>query len=73
MFVEQHGIRSLRGDLNCDGLINFGDIDPFVMALTMPGDYFATYPDCNIEMADTNFDGLINNGDIDPFVALITL
>ena len=29
------------GDLNCDGAVNNGDIDPFVLALTDPGGYAA--------------------------------
>ncbi len=60
------------GDMNCDGLINNGDIDPFVLALTEPGGYDAAYPDCNINNADCNEDGVINNGDIDAFVALLS-
>ncbi len=60
------------GDLNCDGLINNGDIDPFVLALTDPATYSATYPDCDGDLADCNDDGLINNGDIDAFVALLS-
>ncbi len=60
------------GDLNCDGLLNNADIDPFVMALTDPSTYDATYPDCNRALADCNGDSLINNADIDAFVALLT-
>ena len=62
----------LAGDVNCDGLINFGDIDPFVLAITDSSAYAAQYPDCNIVSADVNGDGLVNFGDIDPFVALLT-
>ena len=60
------------GDTNCDGLINNGDIDPFVLALTDPTGYAAAYPDCPHSQADCNGDGLVNNGDIDPFVYLLT-
>jgi murein tripeptide amidase MpaA len=60
------------GDLNCDGTINGYDIDPFVLALTDPGAYAASYPTCDIQLADINDDGLINGYDIDPFVALLT-
>ncbi len=59
------------GDLNCDGLINNGDIDPFVLAVTDEAGYVATYPDCDRSRADCNSDGLVNNGDIDAFVALL--
>ena len=60
------------GDLNCDGAVNNGDIDPFVLALTDPGGYAAAYPDCEVNLADINDDGFINNGDIDAFIALLT-
>jgi T5SS/PEP-CTERM-associated repeat protein len=62
----------LIGDLNCDGLINNGDIDPFVLALTNSAAYAAQFPGCNLHNADINGDGLVNNGDIDAFVALLT-
>ena len=60
------------GDLNCDGLTNFGDIDPFVLTLTDPGAYLSAYPDCDRGGADINGDGLVNFGDIDSFVELLT-
>ncbi len=59
------------GDLNCDGLVNNGDIDAFILALNDPAAYAITYPACNIDAADCNQDGLINNGDIDSFVGLL--
>jgi hypothetical protein len=62
----------LLGDMNCDGVINNFDINPFVLALTDPAAYRATYPNCNIMNADVNGDGDINNFDINPFVALLT-
>jgi predicted outer membrane repeat protein len=61
-----------RGDVNCDGLVNNGDIDAFVLVLTNLDGYAAAYPDCDVMMADVNGDGLVNNGDIDAFVALLT-
>ncbi|MGE0480859.1 MAG: PQQ-binding-like beta-propeller repeat protein [Phycisphaerae bacterium] len=63
---------ALRGDLNCDGLVNNFDIDPFVLALADAGAYAATYPDCDISSADMNGDGAVNNFDIDPFVACLS-
>jgi hypothetical protein len=60
------------GDLNCDGLVNNGDIDPFILALTDPMGYALAYPSCGLNLADINGDGLVNNGDIDAFVALLT-
>ena len=60
------------GDLNCDGNVNFFDIDPFVLAMLDPDEYAAMYPDCDILLADCNGDGLVSFFDIDCFVALIT-
>ncbi len=60
------------GDCNCDGMIDFFDIDPFVMAMTTPETYEATYPDCDLSTADCNLDGIVDFFDIDPFIALIT-
>jgi len=60
------------GDLNCDGIVNNFDIDPFTAALTDPLGYVAAHPDCNLMNADCNADGVVNNFDIDPFVKLLT-
>jgi len=60
------------GDLNCDGEVDFGDINPFVLALTDPQGYGNTYPDCDLNLADINEDGKVDFGDINPFVALLT-
>ena len=64
------GTRGLKGDLNCDGVIDFGDINPFVLALSDPAGYAATYPNCNVANGDINGDGHVDFGDINPFVAL---
>ena len=61
------------GDANCDGLVNFGDIDPFVKAITGGQAAWDAAYSCDYFCAnDINGDGLVNFGDIDPFVALIT-
>ncbi|MBL8878379.1 MAG: hypothetical protein JNG88_04595 [Phycisphaerales bacterium] len=60
--------RRVIGDCNCDGVLNNFDIDAFVLALTDPAAYEATYPECNIFEADINGDGRVDNFDIDPFV-----
>jgi hypothetical protein len=59
------------GDLNCDGAVNFGDINPLVLALTGPAGYHAAFPNCNIQNGDVNTDGVVDFGDINPFVALL--
>ncbi len=60
------------GDSNCDGAINFDDIDAFVLALSDPATYHAVYPDCDILNADCNNDGTLDFDDIDSFVALLS-
>jgi hypothetical protein len=59
---------AIPGDMNCDGIVNNFDIDPFVLALTSPAAYAAAFPNCDITAGDVNHDGSLNNFDIDPFV-----
>ena len=59
------------GDLNCNGSVDFFDIEPFVLAITDPDGYLATYPDCDMTLADCNGDGQVNFFDIDCFVELV--
>ncbi len=61
-----------RGDLNCDGSVDFDDIDPFVAALSGQAAYEAAYPDCIWMNADCDGDGDVDFDDIDPFVALLS-
>ena len=42
----------LPGDLNCDGHVDFDDINPFVLALSDPAGYEAAYPGCHLLNAD---------------------
>ncbi len=60
------------GDLNCDGAEDFGDINPFVLALTNPAAYQQKFPDCRLLQGDCNGDGLVDFGDINPFVRILT-
>jgi hypothetical protein len=62
----------LRGDLNCDNTVNFGDINPFVMILTNPSGWQETYFFCPFLNGDINGDGAVSFGDINPFVTLLT-
>ncbi len=59
------------GDLDCDGTVSFGDINPFILALSDPSGYAAAYPDCYIANGNINGDGSVDFGDINPFVALL--
>ncbi len=60
------------GDVNCDGFVDFFDLDPFVLAITDPAGYEAAYPDCDIMLADCNEDGVVDFFDIDSFIGLVT-
>lgn len=70
----------LIGDANCDGSVNFFDIDYFVAALTGESAWSSLYasqhagatPPCPYENNDTNGDGTVDFFDIDPFVVVLT-
>jgi len=64
--------QNLRGDANCDGVVNAFDIDAFVLALTDPDQWYQQYT-CDIYcVADCNCDYVINAFDIDMFVSCLT-
>ena len=63
------GICTCRGDVNCDGQINYADINPFVKALGSLSAWQAQYPTCPWQNCDINGDNLVNYADINPFVA----
>ena len=58
------------GDMNCDGRVTYGDINPFVLALQGPETYDAAYPDCDWSRADCNADGAVDSSDVIPFIRL---
>ena len=55
------------GDLNCDGVFNGADIDPFFLALGDPPAYLLQFPNCDPLNGDMNGDGRLDGADIDPF------
>lgn len=59
------------GDMNCDGVVNVLDINPFTLALSDPAAYAAAFPSCNINNGDINGDGNVDVLDINPFITLI--
>lgn len=60
------------GDMNGDGEIDFFDIEPFIMALTDPMTYDATFPQVDrICTGDINGNGTLNNMDVQPFIELL--
>ncbi len=61
------------GDVNCDGTVDFFDIDAFILAYYDAAGYEAAYPDCDIQRADCNYDGVIDYLDILEFITFITV
>lgn len=60
------------GDLNCDGVVSFADIIPFVLRLSNPVAYWTTFPACADSNGDINGDGTVDFSDINPFVMLLS-
>ena len=58
----------LRANSNCDAWVNNGDLDAFVLALSDPAAWHATYSCDYFCVNDVNGDGWVNAGDIDPFI-----
>jgi hypothetical protein len=59
------------GDMNCDGVVDAADIDPFFIGLGDPNAYHQQFPNCNIMNGDVNQDGAFDAGDIDLFMLLL--
>lgn len=64
-------VPAITADMNYDGLVNFFDIDPFVLALFDPAAYQSQFGYSELYAGDINRDGVLNFFDIDPFVACI--
>jgi thiol-disulfide isomerase/thioredoxin len=63
------------GDINCDGSVDFNDINPFVLYLSNFGAWQAEFPTCPPVVGDINGDGTYGQAsflDINPFVALLS-
>ena len=61
------------GDMNCDGVVNFKDINPFVAYLSDFSNWQTTYAGCSPQNGDVNGDGTYPSfKDINPFVALLS-
>jgi hypothetical protein len=70
--AQQGNICWVPADLNCDGVVNCDDIDPFTLALADPEAWQDEYPACKLINADVNGDGKIDTFDIDPFYEAIS-
>lgn len=66
----------LLGDANCDGAVNFADINPFVMAVSGGAIEWTYATGCPVQeflcINDINRDGLVDFADINAFVDLLT-
>jgi hypothetical protein len=63
------------GDLNCDGVVDLGDINPFVQYLSDGPAWQAAHPTCPAVNGDIDGDGTYGQwsfGDINPFVTLMS-
>jgi hypothetical protein len=63
------------GDMNCDGTVDFGDINPFVLYLSQFTLWQETFAGCPPTVGDINGDGTYGQesfGDINPFVELLS-
>jgi hypothetical protein len=59
------------GDMNCDGRVDFDDINPFVAALVGRAGYEAAYPWCDWLNGDIDGNQAVDFDDINPFVACL--
>jgi hypothetical protein len=67
------GLKAFYGDLDCDGDVDFDDINPFVSAIgAEPVAWNLAHAGCHWLNADCDGDGDVDFDDIDPFVALLT-
>jgi hypothetical protein len=60
-----------QADMNGDDVVDFFDIDPFLLALFNPPAYAQQYPDVHPLNADCNGDGAVDFFDIDAFLACL--
>ena len=66
------GLEASYGDLNCDGVIDFDDISPFVHTVGAdPLTWNLAHPRCHWLNADCDGNGYVDFGDINPFMALL--
>ena len=62
---------AVLGDMNLDGVVDFDDIDPFVIGLNSPDEYGRIYGIPAAVHGDINKDGEHDFDDIDPFLDVL--
>ncbi len=70
-FVNCGGCPGGTGDANCDGTVDFFDIDPFLLALFNSPGYLEVYCGGSLCAADASCDGSVDFFDIDAFLACL--
>ena len=60
------------GDMDCNGQVDFGDINPFVFCLSNQSAWQAAYPGCPAQNGDIDGSGAVGFDDINPFVTLLS-
>lgn len=61
-------VAALKGDMDCNGMVEEEDIGPFVEALIDPALHAANQPGCPIEHADMNCDRKVDGLDVQGMV-----
>ncbi|MEW6251805.1 MAG: hypothetical protein AB1716_14260 [Planctomycetota bacterium] len=72
VFAHANDATIRAGDVNCDGRVDFGDINYFVLMLSRGDQWRLRVPVCPYFNGDTNGDGAVNFGDINGFVAALS-
>ena len=62
---------AVRGDMNCDGIVNGLDIDGFTLALTDPAGYENAFSTCNLLNGDFTGDDATDFADLQAFIDLV--
>lgn len=69
--VEACGCAAAAADTDCNGVVDFFDIDPFLLALFDPAGYAAAYCGGDPCAADVDCSGIIDFFDIDAFLTCV--
>lgn len=64
----QVGIVALRGDMNCDSVLDMNDIDPMATAVVNPVGYSTAFPTCPVNQGDMDLNGQVDGADIAKFI-----
>lgn len=71
-WAKMAAMELIDGDLDCDGDVDFDDIDDFVLGLTDEASYEATFGLPPVMKGDTDNDGDVDFDDIDTFVQILS-